>query len=62
MYLVKNKSTGVIEPIGSMTAIANHTGIKYNVLSQQFSRNKKTVVELENWEIEKKQIIKSKRG
>lgn len=61
MYIVKNKDSGVVEPIGSMTAIANHTGIKYAVLSQQFSRNKKTVVEVGKWEIEKKQVIKSKR-
>lgn len=61
MYLVKNKDSGVIEPIGSMTAIANHTGLKVSKLYQQFSRNKKTVVEVENWEIEKKTMIKSKR-
>ena len=61
MYLVKNEHTGVTEPIGSMTAISDYTGIAYSKLSEQFSRQKKTSFVHANWVIEKKQVIKSKR-
>ena len=39
MYLVKNKHTQVIEPIGSITAVSGFTKIKENALYNTFSRN-----------------------
>lgn len=62
MYIVKNKESGTTEIIGSVAAMAKHTGLKPSQLYQQFSRNKKTEFDAVNWSIEKKTIIKSKRG
>jgi HD superfamily phosphohydrolase YqeK len=61
MYLVKNKDSGEVELIGSISAIAKHTSIKSSSLYQQFSRNKKVAYIKDKWEIEKKTVIKSKR-
>ena len=61
MYLVKNKHTQVIEPIGSITGVSVFTKIKENALYNTFSRKKLSVHEDENFHIERKRLIRKKR-
>lgn len=61
MYLVKNKHTQAIEPIGSIAAVSVFTKIKENVLYNTFSRKKLSVHEDENFHIERKRLIRKKR-
>ena len=61
MYLVKNKHTQAIEPIGSIAAVSGFTKIKENALYNTFSRKKLSVHEDENFHIERKRLIRQKR-
>lgn len=61
MYLVKNKTTGEVEPIGSIKSVAKFTGVKVDKLYEQFSRKKVTEFDTENFTIEKKQLLIAKR-
>ena len=61
MYLVTNKKTGKVEPIGSIKSVAKYTGVKVDKIYEQFSRKKVTEFDTENFTIEKKQLITSKR-
>ena len=62
MYLVKNKHTQAIEPIGSIAAVSGFTKIKENALYNTFSRKKLSVHEDENFHIERKRLIRKKRA
>jgi len=74
MYIVKNKTSNVSELIGSLTKVAKFTGLKYSTLAQRFCRVlvtknndgsltkfKRTTYLDARWEIERKEVIKSKR-
>ena len=61
MYLVTNKNTGKVEPIGSIKSVAKFIGVKVDKLYEQFSRRKVTEFDTENFTIEKKQLLIAKR-
>ena len=61
MYLVTNKNTGKVEPIGSIKSVAKFTGVKVDKLYEQFSRKKSRSLTLKISQLRKKQLLIAKR-
>lgn len=55
MYIIKNKTTQVDEPVGSLKTVSEKTGIKKNSLYEHFSRKKCVWWDDANFRIEKKE-------